>query len=123
MLVSWGVLAAGKTSVIALIVGIAVLDLGVQGVHISNQSTIYALRPEARSRLTTGLMVGYFLGGAVLSAVTSTPVRPATAGAASACSARRHRAAARRSLVWRASSRGWPRAADRGRDPRRQAVV
>jgi MFS family permease len=71
MLVSWGLLALGKTSVGWLIVGIAVLDLGVQGLHISNQSAIYALRPEARSRLTTAYMVAYFTGGAALSAATS----------------------------------------------------
>ncbi len=72
LLASWAVLAAGHTSVNALIVGIAVLDLGVQGLHISNQSAIYALRPEARSRLTTAYMVAYFLGGAIMSAATST---------------------------------------------------
>jgi len=71
MLASWGVMALGKSSVLALIVGIAALDLGVQGIHISNQSAIYALRPEARSRLTTAYMVAYFLGGAALSALTS----------------------------------------------------
>jgi predicted MFS family arabinose efflux permease len=72
LLISWGILFAGKTSVIPLIIGIAVLDLGAQGLHISNQSAIYALAPEARSRLTTAYMVAYFLGGAVLSALTST---------------------------------------------------
>ncbi|HTW12772.1 MAG TPA: MFS transporter [Solirubrobacteraceae bacterium] len=71
MLVSWAVLALGKTSLAPLIVGIAVLDLGVQGLHISNQSAIYALRPEARSRLTTAYMVAYFLGGAVASALAA----------------------------------------------------
>jgi predicted MFS family arabinose efflux permease len=71
MLASWGVMALGKTSLVALIAGIALLDLGAQGVHISNQSAIYALRPEARSRLTTAYMVAYFLGGAALSAITS----------------------------------------------------
>jgi predicted MFS family arabinose efflux permease len=71
MLGSWGVLALGKTSLVALIAGIALLDLGVQGLHISNQSAIYALRPEARSRLTTAYMVAYFLGGAALSAISS----------------------------------------------------
>ncbi|MGZ4175189.1 MAG: MFS transporter [Solirubrobacteraceae bacterium] len=71
MLVSWGVLALGSSSVIALIAGIALLDLGVQGLHISNQSAIYSLRPEARSRLTTAYMVAYFLGGAAWSALTS----------------------------------------------------
>jgi predicted MFS family arabinose efflux permease len=70
-LASWALLADGKTSVIALVAGIAVLDLGVQGLHISNQSAIYALSPEARSRLTTAYMVSCFLGGAVLSAATS----------------------------------------------------
>ena len=71
MLAGWGVLALGRSSVVALIIGIAVLDLGVQGLHISNQSTIYALRPEARSRLTTAYMVSYFLGGAAFSALTA----------------------------------------------------
>jgi predicted MFS family arabinose efflux permease len=71
MLAGWAVLAAGKTSVIVLIVGIAMLDLGVQGLHISSQSAIYALSPEARSRLTTAYMVACFLGGALLSAATS----------------------------------------------------
>jgi predicted MFS family arabinose efflux permease len=71
MLASWGVLALGKTSVIALIAGIALLDLGVQGAHISNQSAIYALRPEARSRLTTAYMVAYFLGGAAMSGISA----------------------------------------------------
>ena len=54
-----------------LIAGIAVLDLGVQGIHISNQIAIYSLAPEARSRLTTAYMVTYFLGGAALSAISS----------------------------------------------------
>lgn len=56
---------------IPLITGIALLDLGVQGLHISNQSAIYALGPDARSRLTTAYMVSSFIGAAVLSAVTS----------------------------------------------------
>jgi predicted MFS family arabinose efflux permease len=71
LLGSWGLLALGRDQVPVLLAGIVVLDLGAQGIHISNQSTIYALRPEARSRLTTAYMVAYFLGGAVLSALTS----------------------------------------------------
>jgi predicted MFS family arabinose efflux permease len=70
-LASWAILAAGRSSAVALIVGIVALDLGVQGLHIANQSAIYALAPEARSRLTTAYMVSCFLGGAVLSAITS----------------------------------------------------
>ena len=71
LLVSWAALAAGKTSVIALIIGIALLDLGAQGLHISNQSAIYALRPDARSRLTTAYMVSCFLGASLFSALAA----------------------------------------------------
>jgi predicted MFS family arabinose efflux permease len=72
LLASWALLAAGKSSVIALIIGLVVLDLAVQGAHIANQSAIYTLAPEARSRLTTAYMVASFLGGAIFSAIAST---------------------------------------------------
>jgi predicted MFS family arabinose efflux permease len=45
--------------------GVILLDLGVQSAHISNQSRIYAIRREARSRMNTAYMVAYFIGGAV----------------------------------------------------------
>jgi predicted MFS family arabinose efflux permease len=44
--------------------GVVLLDLGAQANHISNQTRVYALRPEARSRLNTLYMVTYFAGGA-----------------------------------------------------------
>jgi len=47
-----------------------VLDLGVQGTQISNQSAIYRLHADARSRITTAYMSAYFLGGVVCSSVT-----------------------------------------------------
>jgi predicted MFS family arabinose efflux permease len=72
-LASWALLDAGKTSLLALIAGIALLDLGIQGAQISNQTRIYALRPEARSRLTTAYMVSLFLGG-VLGSLLSASV-------------------------------------------------
>jgi predicted MFS family arabinose efflux permease len=55
----------------AVIAGVVLLDLGTQGTHILNQSTIYALRPEARSRLTTAYMTAFFLGGALGSAAAA----------------------------------------------------
>jgi predicted MFS family arabinose efflux permease len=47
----------------SLIVGIVVLDLGCQGMHITNQSEIYALAGEARSRVNSAYMTCYFVGG------------------------------------------------------------
>lgn len=51
-------------SLLALIIGIILLDLAVQAVHVTNQSMILNLRPEARSRLTAGYMVFYSIGSA-----------------------------------------------------------
>jgi predicted MFS family arabinose efflux permease len=69
--VSWGLLALGKSSIAALIAGIILLDLGIQGQHVLNQSTIYALRADARSRITTAYMTAIFLCGALGSAGAS----------------------------------------------------
>ncbi|WP_296991523.1 MFS transporter [Thalassospira sp. UBA1131] len=65
---SWGLLYWGQWSLIAFALGVVLIDLGIQGAHISNQSEVYRLNPEARSRLTTGYMASYFLGGACGSA-------------------------------------------------------
>jgi predicted MFS family arabinose efflux permease len=70
MTLGWVLLELGAHSVVVLILGIMVLDLGVQGTQISNQSAIYKLHPNARSRLTTAYMSAYFLGGTLCSAVT-----------------------------------------------------
>jgi predicted MFS family arabinose efflux permease len=71
LMASWGLLALGAHWLAALIPGIVLLDLGAQGLHISNQSDIYALRAEVHSRLNTAYMVAYFTGGAVMSAAAS----------------------------------------------------
>lgn len=71
LLLSWAAIWYGHVSVLALIVGILVLDLTVQGVHITNQTVIYRVQPEARNRLTAGYMTSYFIGGAAGSLISA----------------------------------------------------
>jgi len=71
LLLSWATIWYGHVSVLALIVGILVLDLTVQGVHITNQTVIYRVKPEARNRLTAGYMTSYFIGGAAGSLISA----------------------------------------------------
>jgi predicted MFS family arabinose efflux permease len=71
MLISWALIAAGRSSLAALILGIALLDLGIQGAQITNQSVIYALAPDARSRVTTAYMTTVFASAAISSALAS----------------------------------------------------
>ncbi|WP_406503136.1 MFS transporter [Streptomyces sp. NBC_00212] len=61
------VLAAGAagswTGLAALTAGLLLLDIAVQCSQVANQARIFALRPEARSRLNTAYMTCSFLGG------------------------------------------------------------
>jgi predicted MFS family arabinose efflux permease len=64
-LLSWLPIALGANHLSWLVFGIILMDFGVHGIQITNQSEIYRLNPGARSRLTTGYMTTYFIGGAV----------------------------------------------------------
>ncbi|WP_407563510.1 MFS transporter [Streptomyces sp. 184] len=61
---SWLPLAFTRESLWALVAGVILLDLAVQAVHVTNQTLIYALHPDAGSRLIGGYMVFYSTGSA-----------------------------------------------------------
>jgi predicted MFS family arabinose efflux permease len=65
ILLSFIVFVFSAHSIIGLIIGVIILDMGVQATHISNQSIIFALNAEARNRINTIYMVSYFIGGAL----------------------------------------------------------
>lgn len=56
-------------SVIGCIAGVILIDVAQQSVHVSNQTRIYTLIPEARNRLNTVYMACSFAGTACGSAI------------------------------------------------------
>ncbi|HEX2840750.1 MFS transporter [Hyphomicrobium sp.] len=65
LIASWGLIALLPVSIAALVIGVVLLDLAVQAIHVTNQSIIFARHPEARSRLVGGYMVFYSIGSAM----------------------------------------------------------
>nr|WP_274918811.1 MFS transporter [Streptomyces sp. WZ-12] len=80
---SWLPLAYTRSSLWALFAGVILLDLAVQAVHVTNQTLIYALHPDAGSRLIGGYMVFYSIGSAT-GAITATALYT-TAGWGAVC--------------------------------------
>jgi len=65
LLLAWLPISLLYHSILFLIIGVVLLDLAVQAVHVTNQSLIYKARPEAQSRLTAAYMIFYSIGSAV----------------------------------------------------------
>jgi predicted MFS family arabinose efflux permease len=65
LVLSWGIFLFSANSIAGLIIGIILVDLGLQALHITNQNIIFSKNPEARNRVNTIYMVGFFIGGAL----------------------------------------------------------
>ncbi|MFD2325643.1 MFS transporter [Mucilaginibacter galii] len=63
LLLSFIIFMVFSHSLIGLIIGVILMDMGVQATHISNQAIIFSLNPNARNRINTVYMVSYFVGG------------------------------------------------------------
>ena len=69
MLLGWALLWQGGHSLWVFLLGFLVVDIALPALHISNQNVIYALAPEARSRINAVYMTTYFVGAASGSAL------------------------------------------------------
>lgn len=70
---SWLPIGLAETSLLALVAGVVLLDFAVQAVHVTNQSLIFAARPDAQSRMVGAYMCFYSIGSA-LGAAAATQV-------------------------------------------------
>lgn len=64
-LLAFVIMGFSASSLTGLIIGVILLDIGMQVTHISNQSKVFALRPAARSRLNTIYISSAFAGGSI----------------------------------------------------------
>lgn len=71
LLAAYTVFAAFGFHLWGLVAGVVLLDVGVQGAQVANQSRVLGLRPEARNRVNTVYMICYFGGGSVGSLLAS----------------------------------------------------
>lgn len=62
---AWLSLYWGQNSYAGIIAGILIIDIGMQCIQLSNQTTIFALNPKAANRINTIFMTTYFVGGSV----------------------------------------------------------
>lgn len=83
LLASWLPLWFTMVSLWALVLGIIILDLAGQAIHVTNQSMIFSTHPEAHSRLVGCYMLFYAVGSG-LGAIATTAIY-ATAGWAGVC--------------------------------------
>lgn len=83
MLAAWLPISLLGHSIWWLILGVVVIDFGLQAIHVTNQAMIYRVRPDAQNRLTATYMLFYSIGSAIGSS-TSTIVY-ASAGWTGVC--------------------------------------
>lgn len=71
LLLAWWPLSLMDRSLGILLIGIVLLDLGGQALHVTNQSLIFRTRPEAHSRLV-GLYMLFYATGSGFGAIGTT---------------------------------------------------
>ncbi|GAE51545.1 hypothetical protein XPR_0980 [Xanthomonas arboricola pv. pruni MAFF 301420] len=73
LLLAWWPLSLMDWSLWTLVIGIVLLDMGGQALHVTNQSLIFRTKPEAHSRLV-GLYMLFYAVGSGLGAIGATVI-------------------------------------------------
>lgn len=64
-LLAWSLFYFGGNSYAGLIAGIIIIDIGMQCIQLSNQTSIFELSSQAANRINTVFMTTYFIGGSL----------------------------------------------------------
>lgn len=65
IIVAWGIMYFLQNTYTGFIVGIMLMDVGMQCVQLSNQTYVLTSVPNASNRVNTIFMTTYFVGGAL----------------------------------------------------------
>lgn len=65
MIIAWIGMLLYQHTYVSFIIGIVIIDIGMQCVQISNQTRVLSLAPQASSRANTIFMTTYFVGGSL----------------------------------------------------------
>lgn len=71
LVVAWAVALLGSQNVVPIVITVVLLDAGMQGQMLLNQTRLFARFPQARARVNTALVSGNFVGGAIGSGLAS----------------------------------------------------
>lgn len=71
MVAGYFILFFANSGIALMIIGIILIDMGLQSTHIPNLSRNYSLLPHARTRLNTLYMTFFFIGGTIGSSIGS----------------------------------------------------
>lgn len=62
ILLAWFLLYAGENYYAGIVAGVIIIDIGIQCIQLSNQTSIFELDPRSSSRINTIFMTTYFIG-------------------------------------------------------------
>ena len=65
IIVSWCIMYLFQDTYLGFIIGIIMIDIGMQCIQISNQTCALSLAPKASNRVNTIFMTTYFIGGSL----------------------------------------------------------
>lgn len=65
ILLAWAAMYCWSHSYVGIVAGVLLIDIGMQCIQLSNQTSVFELCPQASNRINTIFMTTYFVGGSL----------------------------------------------------------